>query len=136
MRKFLVGPKGGSVSVISEAGEVVLELPLAAGIYPVARFAPFLFSGATLGLPGPLLSDCGNAETCKPDGQYESAANPHFRVSPAARQLREMRRMMQRTEALATKTAKQFEAMQRAKEHVPQLEAPASSSDAGEVPAS
>jgi len=125
MKSFIVPPKGGLLSVVdSLTGEVIFELHLAAGVYPLARFAPLRRAGASLSLPGPVIASSGNALSCKPVGQYESAANPHFRVSPADRQVRQMTRMMRRTEALAKRAEAAQTAMTRAKSAQAQLPAP------------
>lgn len=114
MKTYHVGPKGGLLSLVTVQGEVI-ELPLAAGAHALATLSrlagalPFVPTG------GKWLIASGNFETCKPIGQFETAANPSFRVSPAARQVREIKRMMARTEALAKRTAKIQSAMTRAK---------------------
>lgn len=116
MKMCFVGPKGGSVDIVDKAtGEVLRSLPVAPGSYPVARFARYLFSNEALVLPGVVLATQGNTETCKPVGQFESAANPSFRMSPAARQLRDMKTMLARSEALAKRTEKAARAIARAK---------------------
>lgn len=142
MKHLVVGPKGASVSFLDrDSGEVLLDIPLSQGVYPLAFFARFGLPGAQIAAPTAFVSPRGNMETVKPRGQYESAANPSFRVSPAQRQLREMQRMMTRTSAWEKRLAKAAQAMKRAKAAVPQIEHQPSVdvppvSDAGEVPAS
>lgn len=132
MKHFLVGPKGGNLQFVDrQTGEVLRELHLPEGFYPLARFASLRGAGETLILPGHVLASQGNTLTCKPIGQFESAANPSFRVSPADRQIKAMKRMMARTEALAKRASKALQATKRAKAAVPQIAAPAA--DGGAV---
>lgn len=142
MKHLVVGPKGATVSFLdAESGEVLLDVPLGQGVYPLAFFARFGLPGAHIAAPTAFVAPRGNMETVKPRGQYESAANPSFRVSPAQRQLREMKRMMTRTSALEKRVSKAAEALKRAKAAVPQIEHQQTAvtppaSDAGEVSAS
>jgi len=141
MKHFVVGPKGGSVSFVDQTTGEAREIALSPGVYPLARFAPMRGPNERICVPGPRLdgqhffTSSGNTETCKPLGQFESAANPHFRVSPAARQVREMQRMMQRTEALAKRTAKMQRAMARAKAAPAPAQIAPPVDDAGQVSA-
>lgn len=126
MKTYHVGPKGGLLALIDRDGEVTVELPLLPGAHAMATFARI--AGASLwdASGGKWVVQTGNAESCKPVGQFDSAANPSFRVSPAARQVREIKRMMARTEALAKRAAKAARAMERAKAAPPpaQIAAP------------
>lgn len=132
MKHFAVGPKGGNLQFCDrETGEILRELHLPEGFYPLARFAPYRRFGEVMNLPGLVLALHGNSLTCKPLGQFESAANPSFRVSPADRQIKAMKRMMARTEALAKRASKALQATKRAKAAVPQIAAPAA--DGGAV---
>lgn len=126
MKSYIVGLKGGVASFCcTSTGEVLAEVPLTPGVHHLASLVRFRASGHELRLSGGVLvSSQGNTARCKPPGQFESSANPFFRVSPAARQQRELVRMMQRTEALSRRTAKQLQALKRAKQAVPQIEAP------------
>lgn len=136
--KFYVGPKGGSVQFVNaQTGEVGRDVPLAPGVYGAAHFAAMRAYGETYIVQGGVMvAGRGFAAHIQHPGHYESAANPNFRVSPQQRQQREMLRMMTRTAALATRTQKQMDALQRAKASVPQIAPPASVDDAAALPSS
>lgn len=135
MKHFLIGPKGGAVSFVDQTTGEVREIPLSPGLHSLAKFAPMRQSGEAISVPGLLLHSRGNVETCKPHGQFETSANPSFRVSAAARQVREIKRMMLRTEALSKRTAKMQKAMARAKAPPAPAQIAAPVDDAGEVSA-
>lgn len=128
MKAYFIGAKGGTVAFVSRlTGEARGPVPLNPGVYPLAYFARFRGNTEEIEVTGgSWLSTQGNTETCKPVGQWESAANPSFSVTPAARQLRQMRELMNRTAALANRAAKSERAMRRAKAAPPpaQLAAP------------
>lgn len=129
MKTFYCGPKGGLLQVFDpETGEVLSEHSLSSGPHPMAELARLAGARAWDVSGGHWLAPRGNMQTCKPDGQFESAANPTFRVSPAQRQARELRRMLARTEALQRRTQKQLQAIERARAapHVVDAPAPAS----------
>lgn len=135
MKFFAIGPKGGSVSFVDdETGEVRLEIPLQPGVHPVSRFVRLRRAGERMIPSGREVATVGVQSVHRSAGHYDSAANPHFKVSAAQRQVREMMRMMGRTEALARRTAKAQQAMARA-QSVAQLPAPAPVGDAPESPA-
>lgn len=115
MKSYHVGPKGGLLALIDGNGEVIAELPLLPGAHAMASFSRI--AGARLwdASGGKWVTQTGNVQTCKPVGQFESAANPSFRVSPAQRQIADIKRMMARTEALHKRTLKAARAMERAK---------------------
>lgn len=128
----------GSVAFLDGlTGEVRRQIQVPPGIYPMATFEKQRHPGEVVSVDGDILRDRGNAATIKHPGHFESAANPHFRMSPAARQARELRKMLARTEALAAFTRKGLKAMARAKRAVAQIEDRTSETgqDAGEVPA-
>jgi len=137
MKGFLVGPKGGTVDIVDrQTGECVHSFQVGPGLHPVARFAPYL--GGRFFLNGPhVVQTLGNFETCKPAGQFESAANPFWKLTAAQKQVNEMRRMLARTEALAKRTAKMQQSMKRAKAAQPALMPPTETgkADAGDVSA-
>jgi len=115
MKSYHVGPKGGLLSLVDLDGEVIAELPLLPGVHAMATFARIAGARVWITSGGKWVTQTGNVRTCKPVGQFESAANPSFRVSPAQRQIADIKRMMARTEALHKRTLKAARAMERAK---------------------
>lgn len=126
MGKFIVsGSKSGQVTYVNPDGEIVRELSLPPGVYDTATFLKLALAGESVAFDRPVVVARGNMRTCKPDGQFDSAANPHFRVTAAMRQERNIRAMLTRTEALAVRVRSEVKALRRAKA-APQLVAPAS----------
>lgn len=137
MKNVIIGGKGGSVQVIDRGtGEVLAEVPLAPGVYPLARFAPLRGGNVLAFSNGSLAASVGNSRSIKPVGQFDSAANPFFRVSPAQREIRELTRMMRRTEALAKRAERASRDLSRARAaaQASQLPAPGGGAPAGGAP--
>lgn len=133
-RLFVSGPKNGTVYITSGDDEIVFEISVPPGVYTTAQFEKLRGPGQRVVFDRQVVRQRGNAVTCKPEGQYESAANPHFRMTAAARQAREMRQMLQRTVALEARTRKNLAAIRRSAA-VPQIEDQTGEDDAGEVSA-
>lgn len=133
--RFVVGPGGAFVTYHAD-GEVRREVELAAGVYCCATFEKSRLPGEAVDYGQSVL--LGTTVSVQPldfgDKAYQSAANPFFRVTPAMRQVKELQRMLSRSEALDRRVKKGLQAMQRGAA-VPaalQLEKPA---DDSEVPA-
>lgn len=125
MSNFTVtDPKGSNVHFFDEDGQILRSIRLPPGIYSTASFEKLRHPGEKVSYDVPVYRGVGNCRTIKCDGHEESAANPFFRMTPAARQARELRRVMARTEALAAFTRKGLKALHRAKRETPRLESP------------
>lgn len=124
--KSLFVPEAGSASVSFVdimSGEIVHSISLDAGVYPLATIQRYNPGGCYPHFEGGTVRcQHGNGLTCLPEGQFESAANPFFTVTPAQREARRLGMVMRRTEALATRAEEALEAAQRASRRVPRIE--------------
>lgn len=107
--------KAGKVGVTDAVGQVV-EFDLPAGVYDDKALLKSL-------------SVTGGHPPIEPETFWQSAANPTYRVSPAAREARHMRMMLQSTRAAASRAEAALAAMDRAQR------APGRSVPAGDVAA-
>lgn len=83
----LAVPKsGGNLSVIDSDGEVIAEIGLSGGLYPLSDYDLFIPKGGRLGLT-PQMTVLGKAnkalKVMKGEFQKESGANPDYRPSRA-----------------------------------------------------
>lgn len=116
MKTYHVGPDGGALTGIDpNTGEILTMQDLEPRPYPAAELRRLCGALAFTVSGGEWLKSRGNFASIRCEGHFESSANPSFRVSPAARQAKEIARMLSRTEALQKRTAKQLKALKRAK---------------------
>lgn len=118
-----VAPKGGGyINLVTDDGEVLVTFPLEAGEHGAARYLRYEAPDRFL-VPAPEVVVLEPANRLLTDhfgeAAFESAANPHFRVTDAMRQAREMEQRLRRVEALETSLRHQARAMARAKADPP-----------------
>lgn len=137
MASYIVTGSKPGVVMFTRDGVIEHELSFPPGVYSTATIEKWRYPGQVVVYDRPLMARVGNSLTCKPVEQFDSAANPHFRMTAAARQVRELRALTKRNEALMARVRKGVSAMGRARRAVPQIadQSQEVQSDAGEVSA-
>ena len=143
MRK-LIAPKALELHIVAiEDGEILRSFSIPAGIYDTSRLCLLAGRGERVHSSAAMVTRATIMPMDFGEVARESSANPHFRVSPAQRQAREMTRMLRNTQAMLHAAKKERDALSRAKASpvpapVAMIEKPvAAVTDAsGEVPAS
>lgn len=136
--RILAGSKGAKALFCLD-GEILQTLELPEGVHNVATFLAMAGNGQEVLFEGVKIVGARPKLHVMDFGRlaFESAANPHFRVSASARMARNLEDKLKRFEALETSVKRGVEAMKRAKRAVPQIEnqtVEPSGADAGQAP--
>jgi len=121
--QFFVGPRGAEVSFVDPDGVISSTIQIGPGEYSLNTFRALAGREERVMVDVPTFRRIGNILTAKHPGRFDSSANPTFRVSPADRVARQLRDMMRRTEAHASRAARHERAAVRALEAAKAAEA-------------
>jgi len=108
-----VGPKGGQVTY-HRGGEVTRCVILAPGEHSCKPFMAAREAGEEIEWGAPIVATRARLLTIF-QGRVESAANPSWRMSEAARMARDIRNQLLQTQAYAKRAEKAARMMRRAK---------------------
>lgn len=110
---------GGVLDLVSEDGEVLAEIPVAAGRHKALKFLQLAGPGQVIQVASGIVAfqptnriglvDFGEAK-------FESAANPEFRVTSAQRQAREFEMRLRKVEIMAQRKHRKEEIAERVSE--------------------